>query len=288
MSLEVPMPFCSNCGAQVSEGAAFCGNCGQPAQAAPPPQQQPAPPPVPPASAYAPPPGAYAQPPSAAPPAKKGPNWLLWIGGGIAALILLVVVAVAGAGFFIAKKARDAGFDSSLMQKNPVLGAARMALALNPEVEVVKVDEDSGELTIKEKKTGKVITMRAEDVKNGKISFTDESTGEQMTVGGQSEVQLPDWVPNYPGSKPEGLVASKGGQSNGGLVHFKVSDSPERVVKFYQDALTSAGYKVTTPTASGDGGMVVGEDEANRRTVSAMVGKSGSETDVSVTYGNKQ
>lgn len=289
------MPFCSHCGAQVNEGAAFCGNCGQPAssvppaaQAAPPPAQQPAPPPAQPQAAYSQPQAAYGQPQYAAPPAKKGPNWLLWIGGGIAALILLVIVGVVGTGFFIAKKAHDAGFDSSLMQKNPVLGAARMALALNPEVEVVKVDEDSGELTIREKKTGKVITMRAEDVKNGKISFTDESTGEQMTVGGQSEVQLPDWVPNYPGSKPQGLVASKGGQGNGGLVHFKVSDSPERVVKFYQDALTSAGYKVTTPTASNEGGMVVGEDEAHHRSVSAMVGKSGSETDVSVTYGNKQ
>lgn len=284
------MPFCSHCGAQTQEGSAFCGNCGKSASAVPPaaaPSAAPVPPP-PPQNAYAPPQGAYPQPQSAASPAKKGPNWLLWIGGGLAAIVLLIIIAVVGVGFFVAKKAHDAGFDTALMQKNPVLGAARMALAMNPDVEVVRMDEDSGEITIREKKTGKVITMKAEDVKNGKITFTDESTGEQMTVGGNEAAQLPDWVPDYPGSKPQGAFSAKGGQGGSGLVHFKVSDPPDRVMKFYQDEMNGAGYKVTSPTSGSDGGMVVGEDEANRRTVTAIVGRSGSETQVSLTYATKQ
>jgi hypothetical protein len=263
----------------MNDAAVFCGNCGKAAGEAapqPPPFQQQAPPP-----AFPP------QQPYAAPPAKKGPNWLLWIGGGCAVIVLLAVLAVVGTGFFIAKKVKDVGVDSSLMEKNPVLGAARLALAMNPEVEVVKMDESTGELTIREKKTGKVITMHAEDIKNGKISFTDESTGEQVTVGG-GEVELPDWVPDYPGSKPQGAVAATGGQSNGGMVHFKTSDDAARVVKFYQEQLGQAGYQVTTPGTTPEGGIVSGQDEANRRNVTVIVGKSEGQTQVSVTYGNKQ
>lgn len=272
------MPFCSHCGSQMDAGAVFCGKCGKSSAAAPPPpQQQPQAPPPPHQFAQQP-----AAPPYQAPPAKKGPNLLLWIGGGLAALVLLVIIGVVGVGFFVAKKAKDAGFDSALMQKNPVLGAARLALAMNPEVEVVNVNEDSGELTVREKKTGKVITMRAEDVKNGKITFTDESTGEQVSVGG--EANLPDWVPDYPGSKPQGAVASTGAGQGGGMVHFKVADSPSQVLKFYQDEFNGAGYKITSPATSADGGMIIGEDEANRRTISATVSKSGSETQVALTY----
>lgn len=272
------MAFCSHCGSQMNDAAVFCGNCGKSAgEAAPPPppfQQQAPPAGFPPQQAYS------------APPAKKGPNWLLWIGGGCAVIVLLVVLAVAGTGFFIAKKVKDVGVDSSLMERNPALGAARLALAMNPEVEVIKMDESTGELTIREKKTGKVITMNAEDIKNGKISFKDESTGEQLTVGG--EVQLPDWVPDYPGSKPQAAVAATGGRNDGGMAHFKIGDDPAKVMKFYQDQLTAAGFQVTTPTSSADGGMVSGQDDANNRNVTVMVGKGEGQTQVSVTYSKKQ
>lgn len=269
------MPFCSHCGAQTQEGAAFCGNCGTAAATTPP--------------------VAPAVPPQAAPPfppqaasAKKGPNLFLWIGGGLAAILLLIILVVVGAGFFVAKKAHDMGVDSELMRRNPALGAARLALAMNPEVEIVRMDEEKGELTVREKKTGKVITMRAEDVKQGRISFTDESSGEQVTIGGEGEAELPDWVPDYPGSRPQGAISSKGGSGRGGLVHFQVSDSPERVIKYYRDELSGAGYKVTTPASGGDGGMVSGEDEASHRTVAVVVGRSGGQTQVSVTYSTRQ
>ncbi|MBI4893896.1 MAG: zinc-ribbon domain-containing protein [Acidobacteria bacterium] len=278
------MPFCTNCGAQVPDESAFCSNCGAPSgQAAPPPPPpvNEAPPPYQAAPAYPAPPQQFAQP-----PAKKGPNLWLWIGGGLAALFLLVILGMVGVGFFVAKKAHDAGFDTALMQKNPVLGAARMALALNPEVEVIKMNEETGELTIREKKSGKVLTMRAEDVKNGKISFTDETTGEELTVGGGA-AKLPGWVPNYPGSNPEGTVAARGGKTEGGMVHFKTNDSPAQVLKFYQDQFTSAGYKITSTATGADGGILAGEDEENNRSITATVGRSGSETQVSIAYSSK-
>lgn len=56
------MPFCNNCGSQVSATDKFCNNCGNKLQATAPPQRQQAPPPPPPVQHQAPPQPTY-QPP---------------------------------------------------------------------------------------------------------------------------------------------------------------------------------------------------------------------------------
>ncbi|MCL4852639.1 MAG: hypothetical protein KJZ78_14835, partial [Bryobacteraceae bacterium] len=156
------MAFCTNCGTP-NEGA-FCKNCGARIGSEP-------------VSA---PPVAAAE---VAPPGKKKVSPIVWILAGLVGFFLLIGILVVGAGFFVVNKVKNAGFDTELMQKNPVLGAAKIAVALNPEVEVLNVDEEKGTLSIRDKKTGKVITMNAEDVKEGKITFSDESTGESVSFG---------------------------------------------------------------------------------------------------------
>jgi hypothetical protein len=274
------MAFCTNCGAQVS--GRFCEKCGATIGG-----EAPAPPAAPPPPAYQQPQyqqQAYSQP--LPPPAKKGTSPWVWILGGLALILVLGVISVVGMGFFIAKKAKDAGIDSSLAQTNPVLAAAKMMVALNPEVEVVKSDDSAGTITIREKKTGKTITMSAEDIKNGKISFTEEGSGETMTFGGGGK--LPSWVPSYPGSKPEGVFSATGGEGEGGSARFTTTDPAAKVVEFYQNALKSAGYKITTSTAGDSSGMVAGEDQTNNRTVMATIGAEAGETNVVLTYGVKK
>jgi hypothetical protein len=261
------MAFCIKCGAQLGPDARFCEKCGTAA-------------------------GAHAagQPPQVAVPGavpRKGLSPWVWIGGSLAVLLILIVIGIAGTGFFIAKKVHDAGFDQDLAQRNPVLAAAKMAASLNPEVEIVKVDEDAGVITIREKKTGKTVTMNAEDVKNGRISFTDESSGSTVSVGG--DVNLPDWVPDYPGSKPAGTFSAAGGDSEAGMASFKTGDPADKVLGFYRDELKSAGFKITeTTTSTAGGGMIAGEDEANRRTVTAVVSQDGGSTQVVLNYGTKK
>ncbi|MCW4012430.1 MAG: zinc ribbon domain-containing protein [Candidatus Bathyarchaeota archaeon] len=46
------MPYCSNCGTQITDGSKFCSNCGAPQQQQAPPQQQYAQPPPPPTQTY--------------------------------------------------------------------------------------------------------------------------------------------------------------------------------------------------------------------------------------------
>ena len=267
------MAFCSSCGAQTD--GSFCGNCGAQsgggAASAVPPTAQ-----------------ATAQPVVG----KKKTSPIVWILGGMLALFVLMGIFFIAAGFFVANKVKNAGFDSSLMEKNPALAAAKIAVSLNPELEIVTMDENRGVLTVREKKTGKTITMNAEDVKNGKLSFSDE-TGEKMTFGGDSGAQLPAWIPVYPGAKAEaGLMSASGKDGEGGMAHFKTKDPAAKVLSYYQDALKSAGYKITA-NMSGDGGestggMLAAEEASTKRTVAITVGSGNEGTDVAITYGSKK
>jgi hypothetical protein len=275
------MAFCTNCGTQTD--ARFCSKCGQPI-GAPAPSFPSATAPVAPApTPAAPAPGA----------AKPQTSPLVWVLGAIVGIFVLVGILVVGAGIFVAHKVKSAGFDSELAQKNPALAAAKVMASLNPNVEVVGMDEDRGLITIREKKTGKTITMNAEDVKNGKLTFSDENSGEKVTFGANSAAQIPAWVPSYPGSKPEGTFSASGGQGEGGMAHFKTSDAGSKVLSYYQDALKSAGFKITS-TFSGDsgnskGGVVTAEDTANRRTVMVTAGSSGDgSTEVALTYNTRK
>jgi archaellum component FlaF (FlaF/FlaG flagellin family) len=233
-------------------------------------------------------PAPAAQTPGAAKP-KTSP--VVWILAAVVGVFVLVGILIFGAGLFVAYKAKNAGFDSALAQKNPALAAAKVMASLNPDVEIVSVDEDKGLLTIRDKKSGKVLTMNADDVKNGKMTIKDESTGEKVTFGASSAAQLPSWLPSYPGSKPEGTFSASGSGNEGGMAHFKTSDAGSKVLAFYQDALKSGGFKITS-TFTGDsgdakGGLVSAEDTANGRTVMVTVSSSGEGTDVSLTYGTK-
>ncbi len=281
------MTFCTSCGEPVS--GRFCEKCGTPVEAAPAVSGAPAPPPPPPASFMQ--PGQTAEVPLPVAAKKKTSPWV-WVLGGCGVIVVLGVLAVVGTGFFVAKKVSDAGIDTDLLKKNPVVAAAKIAVTMNPELELVEMDEDKGILTIKEKKTGKVITMNAEDIKNGKISFEDEATGEKVSVGVDAEAKLPAWVPSYPGSKPEGAISATGGENEGGMVHFKTSDPAPKILAFYTDELKKAGYKITATmqgvAGDGTGGMVAGENAATKKSVMVTLSATSEGTDVAVTYGSKK
>lgn len=264
------MAFCIKCGSQLAEGVRFCEKCGNPVAG--------------PAAPVQPPPAQFAPPPAAGP---KKISPIVWILGGVGVLLVLIIAGVMVTGLFVAKKVSDAGFDADLMAKNPVLAAARMAAAADPDVEVVKMDESAGTLTIRDKKTGKVITMNAEDVKEGKITFTDENSGEKVQIGGAA-AKLPDWVPAYPGSNPEGNFSATAGEGQGGMASFKTSDAASKVLEFYESEFKAAGYKISATSSGAEGGMVIGEDEANKRTIMATVSAAGGSTQVMLNYATKR
>ena len=223
-------------------------------------------------------------PPGAAPvvvPVKRKTSPLVWILVGILGLFLLCVVGLVGAGIFVAR--------------NPGVVMGKLITAANPDAEVVSTDMGAKTLRIRDKRTGKEVTVSFDDVKNGRIRFS--ATGDDGQVAsvemGEGSGQMPKWVPAYPGARAEGNFTAKGeaedGMGEGGMVSFKTDDSPDKVLSFYEEKFKEMGMTVEMSAKGAGGGAVTGKDEAGRRTIHVMVGSgSGDGSTIAVTFGRKR
>lgn len=147
------------------------------------------------------------------PPPQKKSNVLTWILVGCGTLVILGVIAVFLGGYFVWNKAKQAGLDPALMEKKPALAVAKMMVAANPDVELVSTDDEKGLITVRDKKSGKLLTVNLDEAQSGKITFKGED-GQDVTLEakgdgekGSLEVKTPDHdviykVGQYP-SKPD-------------------------------------------------------------------------------------
>jgi len=217
-------------------------------------------------------------------PPKKS-NTMVWVLGGLGGCLTLIIICVLGAYFFIAHKAKQAGIDTDLLKRNPALATAKIMVAANPDVEMVSVDEGRQEITVRNRKSGKTYTLSFEDAKNGKFTMKEDGKT-TLTVGGKAKV--PSWVPDYPGSDPQGAFSAAGADGESGTFTFKTKDGSDKVVQYYQDQFKSAGMKVTSNITSQDGkssaGMLSAQDEANKHSVTIVLSVESDETTVAVTY----
>jgi hypothetical protein len=274
------MGFCTNCGASVTGG--FCGQCGTPVRAA---STQGA-------ASASPVPVSAAQPATGAAPVPGRTSPLVWILVIILGLLVLFGAVTVGTGVFFLHKARQAGFDPQLMKQNPGLAISKMIAGANPDVDVLSTDEGAGRITVRDKKTGKVVTMTFDDAKNGKFSFSaqgDDGKTASLEFGAGAD-KLPSWIPAYPGAKAVGTFAvnGTGSQGNGGTFGFSTSDAPEKVMSFYQDKCKELGIQIKMTTHTGKGGMIVASDEGDTRSLQVIVGSESGETKVQVMYGLKK
>ncbi len=207
----------------------------------------------------------------APPPQAKKSNVVLWILVGVGGFfLLLVVIAIAGIAYFA---------------RNPALVMTKMINAANPNVDVVSVNDGSKRITLRDKHTGKTYDISFDDARNGKFTVKEDGQA-TLTVGGAAKV--PAWVPDYPGSDPQGAFSARGRDGDSGTFTFKTSDSSDKVSKFYQDQFQSSGLKLTTNVShQGDqssGAMLVAEDDAKQHTITVILGVEGANTTVAVTY----
>jgi len=245
-----------------------------------------------------------------APQKSSGAKILLWIVGIVVGLILISFGSCAVIGFYAMHKVKQAGFDSDLMKKNPGLATAKMAVTLNPDTEIISSDDNAGTIVVRDKKTGKVVTMKFDTQKKAMV-ITDENgkttsvttTGEganasmemkgpegTMKIGSGAD-KAPAWVPVYPGSSPQNTFSSSSGAEQTGSFTFVTKDPADKVISFYGDSLKSAGFAVSNMTSNSEGkvgGMVSGEDKANKRAVVVSLGSGNDGTQVNVTFTIKQ
>ena len=187
---------------------------------------------------------------------------------------------------------RQAGFDPELMQRNPGLAISKMIASANPDVDVLNTDEAAGKITVRDKKTGKVVTMTFDDAKNGKFSFSaqgDDGKTASLEIGAGAD-KLPSWIPAYPGAKVVGTFAinGNGNHGNGGSFAFSTSDPPAQVMSCYQDKCKGLGINIKMATTTAKGGMILAADEGERRRLQVIVGTESGATKVQVIYGLKK
>ena len=239
----------------------------------------PPPPPPPPPSPPPPPP-----PPPPAPAAGKGSNrTLIIVLCIVGALFLIIGGCVATCAYVGYKKAKEY---SQQAERNPQLAAISLAAAVHPDLQVVSKDEASGKITLRNKKTGKVVALDT-------TQFTTENVGEALEqvmrgqqpavtpsapseeaapVAGKPEEaptepavspaqaanfastvkQFPVYVSVYPGgTTTDASVGSFGGMTIGSY-QFTTTDKPEAVVDFYEKKITAAGFTVAFKNATSD------------------------------------
>lgn len=247
-------------------------------------------------------------------PERKGLHPLAWVGIGCGVLIVIIALTLGAVGWWGYSKAKEAGLDPASIKNNPVLAAARVALIANPDLEVVDADAETEMITIRNKKTGELITVNYADLEDGRFSWTgddgkevsvdvseaedgtvriESSDGEgfALTTGAAVSDELPEWVPVYPGSEPENRGTMKTSDSLNGNFTLKTDDPVADVLGFFRDELKEAGFQVNVNTYSGDGAegaLLNGSIEAEKKTVVVIIGRDDDATTVSVTYSSRQ
>ncbi|MGH9593204.1 MAG: hypothetical protein ACRD5L_08940, partial [Bryobacteraceae bacterium] len=243
----------------------------------------------------------------AAQPKSKGP--LFWILISLGVLVMVVICAAAVGSYFVYRAAKSAGLDPTLMKNNPGLAVAKLAVAANPDLQTVSEDDGSGAITVRQKSTGDVLTLRfdaekktlvATDKDGKEVTFRvsgDKDTGSfevntdkgNVKFGASSSNNLPAWVPTYPGSSPQGTFSSQTPEGDQSTYSFKTKDGTEKVLDFYGKELANAGLQQTTRAAGAAyGGMLTAEDSAKGRTVMITVSNANEESNVGVTVVEKK
>jgi hypothetical protein len=238
------------------------------------------------------------------PPEKKSRTWV-WVLAGCGTVFLLGVIVASVLAYLAYRKAQE-------FASNPAMSVAKMVVAANPDVEMVSVDEGKGVIVVKDKKTGKQLTVNLEDARHGKVVFQEEgkdavvieakdkdgsgsvefkSDKGSMTVGASSDAEMPGWLPAYAGAQPQGTYSMKSTEGESGSFHFTTNDSVEKVIAFYESQLKAAGFTVnTTSWKQGGvvaGGMVIAEEKNIKKNVTVMLGSEQGATQVNITFAIK-
>jgi hypothetical protein len=201
----------------------------------------------------------------------------IWIAGGAVVLLLGVTLTCVFSG--------GSGYDADLMKSNPGLGLTRMAAVLHPDWQVASTTDHN--IALIDKSTGKPVTFKLDpDQKTLVVTAAEVPVATAAPVTAEVPVQdsrapgsVPSWVPSYPGSTPElksfAQTPLDGEQS---IFTFKTTDSPAKVIMYYQDQIKAAGFKVTVASSGEQGGMVQAEDLQKKRSIIVGVEDSGEGT----------
>ena len=248
-------------------------------------------------------------PPGAPPPPKKGMGPLAWIGIGCGVIILIGIIVMGAGAYLFKTKVVDP------LKNNPSLAAAKLVVQASPDLELVNEDAKTQTLTVHNKKTDETVVVSLDDNKNGRFKFssngkgassvdfsqqgisvkTQDEKGKESTfvAGAGAPKDLPAWLPTYPGAAVQGGFSPKSAEATVQTFGLTTSDSPEKVLAFYQDQLKNNGLTVLQPTTTAVGGQttigtLTADSPDKKRHVQIVVqALGGGKTQASINYEEK-
>jgi hypothetical protein len=209
---------------------------------------------------------------------------------------------------WVGNKAKNFAED---MEKNPnaaAVTAVEMMVKFNPDVDVVSSDKSAGTITLRDKKSGKVVTFSAVDIQNGKFSFEEDGKkttvdfdqqgeGGKLTVdspegratyGSGDGASVPSWVPAYPGARQEGFNSLESGSEKSGTFTIHTPDPVDKVVEWFESTLKGEGFEVEKSTLDIAGAVTANLNaKSGGRGVNIVVSSQEGETQGLVAYTEK-
>ena len=240
-------------------------------------------------------------------PQKKGLSGLAIAGIGCGALLLIGAIGAVVAVWTFAPKAKKLADD---FKNNPAKAAAMLAVKANPDLDLVNSDDAKGEITVRDKKSGKEVTMSFDEISQGKFRMRN-ADGEEVTIDGKAgpdggrivvkgpdgqtviggdagAIAPPDWVPAYPGAKPQGGGMKKDTANKvNGMFVGETGDGTAKVREFYETKLKAAGFETEATTSaveSSDSAVVTGRKDGGKRTLNVMLNTDKGVTTIVITY----
>jgi hypothetical protein len=200
--------------------------------------------------------------------------------------VLIVIL-----GFFAIGAVGLIGAGVFLAHRGPGYAIAKIIAAANPDAEVLSTNEGAGTITIRDRRTGKTVTMSFDDARHGRFRLeAEDENGKHAALEVGGSAKLPSWVPDYPGSHPQAVFSARGESEDaageGGDFTFTTSDPWSKVRAFYEDEGRRMGMNASDRTENA--GVLVMKDPDDRRSLTVMIGSGGGETRVNVTYARKR
>lgn len=145
-------------------------------------------------------------PPSAPPPppadAPKKSNTAVKVIVIILIVLFLIIAGCVGACVYGLKKAKDYSEEA---QKNPAYAAIKLAATIHPEIQIVSKNDQTGMITLRNKKTGEVVTLDTS-------AYTPDSIGHALDQFAKG-VKIPE-APKNSSSDDSGSSSSSDEKSN--------------------------------------------------------------------------
>ncbi|HEY7698165.1 MAG TPA: hypothetical protein VIE88_07095 [Vicinamibacteria bacterium] len=240
-------------------------------------------------------------------PQKKGLSPLAWVGIGCLGLLVIGGIVATVVTVFIAGKVKQVATE---MEEDPVATTAKLLAAANPDVELVSTDKENRTVTFREVKTGKELTFGYDDIEKGRVTFSSGSETAELAVtpgdegsgaltvktsegtatfrAGDDAVDLPSWVPVYPGVTPKGNFSAEGADQRTGTFSFTSDDDLESILDFYEGEAKNAGLESKSRTTTNEGGILIIGSSDDSRGLTVMASKKGSGAEFVVSFNEKR